>query len=103
MKVVCYNQRGSHLDTVEIFLICKETIQGNQLEDKTYFCAYHKILCHAKRRKSIHQCCLLITTCAFYDIMVANCKKNSSIHTADPLIAQELHKKFFSILPLTVS
>jgi hypothetical protein len=75
MKFICYNQRGCHLDTVEIFLIYKETIEENQLEYKTYFCAYHNILCHAKRRKSIHQCCPLITTCSFYDIMVANCKK----------------------------
>jgi hypothetical protein len=40
VKVVCYNQRGCHLDTVEKFFIYKETIEGNQLDDKTYFCAY---------------------------------------------------------------
>ena len=40
VKVVCYNQRGYHLGTVEKFFIYKETIEENQLDDKTYFSAY---------------------------------------------------------------
>jgi hypothetical protein len=44
VKVVCYNQRGCHLDTVEKFFIYKETIEGNQVDDRTYFCAYQNIL-----------------------------------------------------------
>jgi len=87
----------------EKFFIYEETIEGNQLDDKTYFCAYKNILCHAKGKKSIHQCCPLITTCSFDDIMVANCKQTSSKHTADPLIPQEPHKKFFSSHPITVN
>jgi len=85
----------------EKFFIYKETIEGKQLDDKMHFCAYQNILCHAKGRKSIHQCCPLITTCSFYDILVANCEQTSSKHIADPLIAQEQHKKFFSNLPIT--
>jgi hypothetical protein len=37
MKVVYYNQKCHHLDTVEKFYIYKETLKGDQLNDKHIF------------------------------------------------------------------
>ena len=51
MTVVYYNQKGCHLDTAEKFCICKETIQGNQLDDKPTV-VHNKIFCVMLKRES---------------------------------------------------
>jgi hypothetical protein len=42
MKVVCYNQKGRHLGTVEKLYMYKETLQGSPLNDEHTF-TYNKI------------------------------------------------------------
>ena len=37
MKVVYYNQKGRHLDTVEKLYIFKETLKGSPLNDEHTF------------------------------------------------------------------
>ena len=83
MKVVCYNQKGRHLDTVEKLYIYKGTLKRSPLSDEHTCFHLQQNIEQRFRLMKFHFLC---------GIMEVICKQTNSKHASDLLIAREVRE-----------